>query len=64
MADAGNTRPDEAQRLEAALDRIARARAEAPARGAAPAGEDAAFARRLDRLIAELRTVLGRDSSD
>ena len=55
MADSG---VDETARLEAALARIARARR--PESGAAPGGE--ALAARLDALITELRSVLGRDA--
>ena len=64
MAEDGNTMADEAARLEAALERIARSRSQATA-GHAPAPSGTAdLARRLDALIAELRTVLGRDSAD
>ena len=63
MADAGKTRADEAARLEAALDRIARAKPRASQAGPADPNR-AALARRLDGLIAELRQVLGRDSAD
>ncbi len=59
MADCG---VDETARLEAALGRIARARPKAGGLSAGPG--NAALAARLDVLIAELRSVLGRDSSD
>jgi hypothetical protein len=65
----GQNAPDDAGRLEAALDRIARAAAHRPAQAlragspiatspadAASTGEVAA---RLDALIADLRVVLG-----
>lgn len=76
MADAGNLKADETARLEAALERIARAKlsfTDAPPTsshqsGSAPpgnaVGRQAELAHRLDLLIAELRTVLGRDSGD
>jgi hypothetical protein len=58
---------DEASRLEAALERIARAsaRAAAPAAasvetGAEPPFDAKALAARLDLLIEELRSVLGQ----
>ena len=64
IAEAGNTKADEAARLEAALERIARSRPAARP-GNPPADANTAdLARRLDTLIAELRTVLGRDSAD
>ncbi len=67
MAEPGDT-ADEAFRLEAALERIARHRQPAPDTAGSPvhrAGVDrAGLARRLDSLIAELRAVLGRDSAD
>ena len=55
MADSGNTAMDETERLEAALARIALARRRPG---------DAALATRLDALIAEVRSVLGRDAAD
>ncbi len=61
MADAGTTKADEADRLEAALERIARGRAGMVA-GRTTAASD--LPARLDALIAELRSVLGRDSPD
>jgi hypothetical protein len=64
MAEAGTTKADEAARLEAALDRIARLQAAHPAAETASAKDSAALARRLDTLIADLRAVLGRDSGD
>lgn len=64
MAEAGKPKADEAARLEAALERIARSRS-AALPGQAPAAENTAeLARRLDGLIAELRAVLGRDGAD
>jgi hypothetical protein len=55
---------DEAGRLEAALERIARAsaRAAAPAieQGAEPAPDTQELAARLDMLIEELRAILGQ----
>jgi len=55
---------DEAGRLEAALERIARAsvRAAAPAiePGAEPAPNTQELAARLDMLIEELRAILGQ----
>jgi hypothetical protein len=66
MNDAGY-RGDEAARLEAALERIARARLGAPAATAhappaaqagPPAPELARIAARLDAVIAELRAAL------
>ena len=59
MAGAGKPQADEADRLEAALERIAR-RANPAAGEAVPSDLPA----RLDALIAELRAVLGRDSAD
>ena len=58
IADAGTTTADAADRLEAALERIARRAAP----GQAPAPSD--LPARLDLLIAELRSVLGRDSAE
>ena len=64
MDEAGHTRTDEAARLEAALERIALSRpASVPGQTAASA-DTADLARRLDALIAELRSVLGRDGAD
>ncbi len=63
MADAGKTAAQEAARLEAALDRIARTPSHGPPVGSSKA-TTADLARRLDALIAELRQVLGRDSAD
>ena len=64
MAQAGNTLADEAARLEAALERIAGSRPAATP-GQAPAhASNIDLTRRLDSLIAELRTVLGRDGAD
>ncbi len=63
MADAGSTKTDEAARLEAALERIAQNRTRA-GRPAETGGHTAEIARRLDALIVELRTLLGRDSAD
>ncbi len=56
---------DEASRLEAALERIARASARAALPAPAPATAEAPFdvkalAARLDMLIEELRSVLGQ----
>ena len=60
MAETDAAASDEAARLEAALERIARHRQ--PASDEAGASFDkAGLARRLDTLIAELRAVLGRD---
>jgi hypothetical protein len=50
---------DEASRLEAALERIARASARVPA-PAAPAIDTRELAARLDVLIEELRGLLGQ----
>lgn len=62
MAESGSSGLDETERLEAALARIARARSNA---GALPASTDnATLAARMDALIAELRSVLGRDTGD
>ena len=60
MADSGSSGVDETARLEVALARIARARRPAGAAGTDGAG----LAARLDALIAELRSVLGRDPGD
>ncbi len=63
MADSGSSGVDDTARLEAALARIARARRPertAPAGG----GDNAVLSARLDALIAELRSVLGRDQGD
>ncbi len=60
MADGTQTRADEAARLEAALERIARSkRGHKPA---APPPPD--LAARLDTLIAELRAALGMTRPD
>jgi hypothetical protein len=59
MADGSAHGMDDAARLEAALDRIARARPK-PARSAETA-DTAALAQRLDALIAELRGMLKKD---
>jgi hypothetical protein len=65
----GQTGPDDAARLAAALDRIARVAAR-PARTALQDGQEEAttasprgpeIAARLDGLIADLRSVLGHD---
>jgi hypothetical protein len=72
MADADVTGESEAARLEAALARIARAAtSRAPAAASPDAGrapmpriETREIKSRLDALIIELRSVLGRDSSD
>ena len=56
--ESGVSGVDETARLEAALARIARARRPPAATG------DGALAARLDALIAELRSVLGRDPGD
>jgi hypothetical protein len=74
MADADMTGDSEAARLEAALARIARAAtARPPLPTLAPAstqpdaahpGPTTEIRSRLDALIIELRSVLGRDSSD
>ncbi len=64
MADAGSTRVDEAARLEAALERIARRRAGVQAGEAASGTDTVELARRLDQLIAELRAVLGGDPAE
>ncbi len=64
MADGTSNQPDDTARLEAALNRIARAGC-GPASSAASHGVDKSeLAARLDVLIAELRAVLGRDSAD
>ncbi len=60
MADAGTSKADAADRLEAALERIASRFGHAPSQ--APAAPE--LSARLDALIAELRSVLGRDSAD
>ena len=60
MADSGSSGVDETARLEAALARIALARRPDGTAGAETSG----LAARLDALIAELRSVLGRDSGD
>jgi len=52
---------EETARLEAALERIARARARRAGQPATPA--TVALAARLDALIAEIRAVLGKDSA-
>ena len=66
----GQKGPDEAARLEAALDRIARAAAR-PIKTALQAGHEHVttalppgpeIAARLDGLIADLRSVLGPDA--
>jgi hypothetical protein len=71
MADADMTGESEAARLEAALARIARAARAAPPQVVSPeapvlaeAGPTREIKSRLDALIIELRSVLGRDSSD
>jgi hypothetical protein len=73
----GDSVPDEAARLEAALERISRAAAQAKAAAAPDAAlhdasvqvttpaslpHGAEIAARLDGLIAELRGVLGTDA--
>ncbi len=62
MADGADNQPDDTARLEAALDRIARAGG-SPGAASRPA-DGRELAARLDVLITELRTVLGRDSAD
>ena len=66
MAESGEFGCDETARLEAALTRIAHVRvrgdAAVPRPEAAP--DRRVLAERLDALIAELRSVLGRDSAD
>ena len=62
MADSGGSGLDETARLEAALARIARARQ--PEGGVAAGANGTVLAARLDALIAEIRSVLGRDSAD
>jgi len=70
MAGDGGAGSDDVVRLEVALERIARRRHPAVRSGegveiTAPAATDAApLARKLDGLIAELRSVLGRNSAD
>ncbi len=65
MDEAGKTRADEAGRLEAALERIARSRpTAATGQTTASAADTADLARRLDALIADLRSVLGLRSAD
>jgi hypothetical protein len=72
MADADVTGESEAARLEAALARIARAARSVPVPRTPHPAEPAPVAKaetgeiksRLDALIIELRSVLGRDSSD
>ena len=64
MADTGESGTDETARLEAALARIARARPQAADPSSAASPDRQALAARLDALIAELRSVLGRDSAD
>ena len=59
MDDAGAAKADQADRLEAALERIASSRAQK----AGDPGAASDLASRLDALIAELRSVLGRDSA-
>jgi hypothetical protein len=59
---------EETARLEAALDRIwhagtRRTASDAPS-PAPPSQDQAELARRLDGLIAEIRTALGKDSAD
>ena len=56
MSDSDATEADALQRLEAALDRIAR-RTQQP-----PAADTGAIASRLDRLIGHIRDVLSDDS--
>jgi hypothetical protein len=56
MADGTHTRADEAARLEAALDRIARSK---PGATSAPTPPQRDLAARLDALIADLRAALG-----
>ena len=63
MDEAGHTRADEAARLEAALERIALSRPACVPGLAAPSAGTTDLARRLDALIAELRSVLGRDGA-
>jgi hypothetical protein len=62
MADVVNSPADDVARLEAALERIERAKAARPP-GPVPA-ETARLAARLDALIGELRSVLKRDGAD
>ena len=64
MADGANNQPDDTARLEAALNRIARAGYGPVQGGAAGPANKGDLAARLDVLIAELRAVLGRDSAD
>jgi len=72
MADTGTPRPSEAARLEAALERIAKARFSLPASGSTSSADSEAsdsidrkaLAGRLDQLIAEIRAALGRDTAD
>ncbi len=63
MADPEHIPVHEAARLEAALERIARAGPRAARDGCAEASR-VELTRRLDALIAELRQVLGRHSAD
>ena len=63
MAEPGSSGVEETARLEAALARIARARRpDGPTQ--ADGTDRAMLATRLDALIAELRSVLGRDQGD
>jgi hypothetical protein len=60
MADTRSSGTDDTARLEAALNRIAKARAPV----ATPGIDTSAIAGRLDALIAEIRAVLGKDPVD
>jgi hypothetical protein len=72
MADSATQKPTEAARLEAALERIAKARVIRPATASVASSDSAlsdsvdrkALAGRLDQLIAEIRAALGRDTAD
>jgi hypothetical protein len=64
MAENGRAGEEEAARLEAALDRIAKSMANiSPQRGVPQTMQGAEVAGRLDALIAEIRAALGRDSA-
>jgi hypothetical protein len=62
MAEERATGQEEAARLEAALDRIWHAGALRPS--VAHAQGTAELASRLDALITEIRSALGKDSAD
>jgi len=64
MAENGRAGEEEAARLEAALDRIAKSMANiSPQRGVPQTMQGVEVAGRLDALIAEIRAALGRDSA-